>query len=69
MAINLTSSWGRFGSVLGMNVVGATLDKYCTSTFAVSAGMMLACGFLSFFIPKIRHVSGGQQKKQQKDIT
>jgi hypothetical protein len=71
MAINLTSTWGRIGSVLGTNIVGATLDKYCSSTFAVAAGIMFACGLLSFFIPKIRHVSGReylqQQKQQQQD--
>lgn len=63
MAINLTMMFGRIGSVLGTNVVGFTLDQYCTPTFAVSAAMMILCGVLSFFIPKIRRIDGRKDNK------
>jgi MFS transporter, VNT family, synaptic vesicle glycoprotein 2 len=63
MAINVTMMFGRIGSVLGTNVVGLTLDQYCTSTFAVSAALMLMCGVLAFFIPKIRRIDGRKDNK------
>lgn len=50
--------FGRIGSVLGTNIVGFTLDQYCSPTFFVSAGLMIMCGILSFFIPKIRRIEG-----------
>lgn len=55
--------FGRIGSVLGTNIVGATLDEYCGSTFAVSAAIMILCGILSFFIPKIRRIDGRKDNK------
>lgn len=63
MAINLTMMFGRIGSVLGTNIVGSTLDQYCAPTFAVSAGLMILCGVLSFFIPKIRRIDGRKNNK------
>lgn len=63
MAINLTMMFGRIGSVLGTNVVGFTLDQYCSPTFAVSAIMMIGCAVLAFFIPKIRRIDGRKDNK------
>jgi MFS transporter, VNT family, synaptic vesicle glycoprotein 2 len=65
MAINITMMSGRIGSVLGTYIVGLTLDQYCTRTFAVSAAIMVMCGILSFFIPKIRRIDG--RKDSTKD--
>jgi hypothetical protein len=64
MAINISMMFGRIGSVMGTNVVGFTLDHYCSATFAVSASIMSACGVLAFFIPNIRQVDGGKDKKR-----
>jgi MFS transporter, VNT family, synaptic vesicle glycoprotein 2 len=63
MAINITMMFGRIGSVLGTNIVGLTLDKFCGATFVVSAAIMFLCGVLSFFIPKIRRVDGCKDNK------
>lgn len=65
MAINITMMFGRIGSVLGTNIVGLTLDQHCASTFAVSAGIMIFCGILSFFIPNIRRIDGRKNNKWQ----
>jgi MFS transporter, VNT family, synaptic vesicle glycoprotein 2 len=63
MAINITMMFGRIGSVLGTNIVGLTLDKFCGPTFLVSASIMFLCGILSFFIPKIRRIDGRKDNK------
>ena len=58
MAINLAVMFGRIGSVLGTSIVGFTLDNYCSETFSVSAIIMVCCGILAFFIPKISNIDG-----------
>jgi MFS transporter, VNT family, synaptic vesicle glycoprotein 2 len=63
MAINITMMFGRIGSVIGTNIVGITLDKFCGETFGVSAAIMFLCGILSFFIPKIRQIDGRKDNK------
>lgn len=60
--------FGRIGSVLGTNIVGLTLDHYCSVTFAVSASIMAACGILAIFIPKIRIVDGREKKSNAKQV-
>lgn len=64
MAINLAVMFGRIGSVLGTSVVGFTLDNYCSATFAVSAMVMIGCGVLAFFIPKISQIDGRNKDKK-----
>lgn len=63
MAINFTMMFGRIGSVLGTNIVGLTLDRFCQPTFAISAGLTLLSGVLAFFIPKIREIDGRKGNK------
>ncbi|KAG5675350.1 hypothetical protein PVAND_005259 [Polypedilum vanderplanki] len=62
MAINISMMFGRIGSVMGTNIIGFTLDNYCSVTFAVSASIMSACGVLAFFIPNIRKIDGKNDK-------
>lgn len=63
MAINISLMFGRIGSVMGTNIIGFTLDNYCSTTFTVSATLMGACAALSFFIPKIRRIDGQKESK------
>ncbi|CAO1331214.1 unnamed protein product [Diamesa serratosioi] len=67
MAINLAVMFGRIGSVLGTGIVGFTLDNYCSETFSVSAIIMVCCGILAFFIPKISKIDG--RKTHRMEIT
>lgn len=52
MAICISLMMGRIGSVVGSNLVALTLESHCEATFWASGLSLIACGFLSYFIPK-----------------
>lgn len=60
IAMNISMMFGRIGSTISTFVVGRTLDNNCESTFGTSAGLMILCGLLCVFIPKIRKIDGRQ---------
>lgn len=64
IAMNVSMMFGRIGSTVSTFVVGRTLDDYCQSTFLVSASLMILCGVLCIFIPKIRQVDGRRWRER-----
>jgi MFS transporter, VNT family, synaptic vesicle glycoprotein 2 len=58
MAVNISLMFGRMGSVASTFIIGRTLNDFCSSSFGVSAALMLLSGFLSIFIPRIREIEG-----------
>lgn len=61
MAINISMMFGRVGSVLGTNIVGFTLDNYCSETFTISSALLASMAVISVFIPKIRRIDGRKE--------
>lgn len=54
MAVSMSLMFGRFGSMVGGNIVGTLLDKnYCNLTFTMSGLLLCSSSVLAFFIPNI----------------
>jgi MFS family permease len=53
LAMSLTLMFGRLGSLVGGNIVGYFLERFCILTFTMSGAVLLICGILMFFIPNI----------------
>lgn len=53
LAMSLSLMFGRFGSLVGGNIAGYLLERYCGMSFMISGGVMFICGVLTFCIPQI----------------
>ena len=53
LAMSLSLMFGRLGSLVGANVAGYMLERFCGVTFALSGVVLLVSGVLTFFIPNI----------------
>ncbi|XP_050668706.1 synaptic vesicle glycoprotein 2C-like [Leptidea sinapis] len=54
MAISLTMMSGRFGSIVGANVIGSLINAACEVTFYSYGGVLIVCGLLSFILPRAK---------------
>ncbi|XP_067638677.1 synaptic vesicle glycoprotein 2A-like isoform X3 [Eurosta solidaginis] len=52
MAICVSLMFGRLGSVVGANIVGALLANNCEMTFYAACGALYVCAFLTLLIPR-----------------
>lgn len=53
LAMSLSLMFGRLGSLVGGNIAGFLLERYCTASFTLSGVVMFICGVLTFCIPQI----------------
>lgn len=53
LAMSLSLMCGRLGSLVGGNIAGFLLEKYCGITFTLSGVVLLVSGILTFLIPNI----------------
>lgn len=53
LAMSLTLMCGRLGSLVGGNIAGVLLERYCGITFTLSGVVLLCAGLLTFLIPNI----------------
>lgn len=52
MAICVSLMFGRLGSVVGANIVGAMLANNCEMTFYTACAALYICAFLALLIPR-----------------
>lgn len=53
LAMSLSLMFGRLGSLVGGNIAGYLLERYCATSFTLSGVFMFVCGVLTFCIPQI----------------
>lgn len=63
MAVCIALMIGRFGSVVGSNMLGMLLEENCELTFGIASVLLVICGILVFFIPNIN------QRVQSKTVS